>query len=134
MDRIYDNFVARVAEGRKLPESRVREIAKGHVWTGVQAKELGLVDQVGGFYDAVDKAQALAGLSGEPRLKRMTPQASPFEAVEKLFGVSASSARTLAAAAWVFGDPRSQAVLDDMAEARLRSQGGGMVLSPDRLR
>jgi hypothetical protein len=34
----------------------------------------------------------------------------------------------------VFGDPRSQAVLDEVGEARLRAQGGGMVLSPDRLR
>jgi len=134
MDRIYDNFVARVARGRRLPVEKVREIAKGHVWTGVQAKQLGLVDELGGFYDAVAKAQSLAGLSGEPRLKHITPSASPFEALQKMFGVSASSARTLAAAAWVFGDPRAQGVLDSMAEARLRSQGAGMVLSPDRLR
>ncbi|MCH1928485.1 S49 family peptidase, partial [Shewanella sp. C31] len=37
MDRIYDNFIARVARGRKLPVERVREIAKGRVWTGAQA-------------------------------------------------------------------------------------------------
>jgi protease-4 len=133
MDRIYDNFVTRVARGRRLPADRVREIAKGHVWTGAQAKQLGLVDELGGFYDAVAKAQSLAGLTGEPRLKRMTPSASPFEALQKIFGVSASSARTLAAAAGVLGDPRAQGVLDSLAEARLRSEGGGMVLSPDRL-
>jgi protease IV len=134
MDRIYANFVARVAVGRKLAPDRVREIAKGHVWTGVQAKQLGLVDEVGGFYDAVAKAQSLAGLSGEPRLKRMTPQSSPFEAVERMVGVSASSARTLAAAAWVFGDPRAQGILDSLAEARLRQGHQGMVLAPERLR
>jgi protease-4 len=134
MDRIYDNFVARVARGRRLPVDRVREIAKGHVWTGAQAKQLGLVDQLGGFYDAVAKAQSLAGLTGEPRLKRMTPSASPFEAIGKMFGVSATSAKTLAAAAWVLGDPRAEGVLDSLAEARLRSEGAGMVLSPDRLR
>jgi protease IV len=89
---------------------------------------------VGGFYDAVAKAQSLAGLSGEPRLKRMTPQSSPFEAVERMVGVSASSARTLAAAAWVFGDPRAQGILDNLAEARLREGHQGMVLAPDRLR
>ncbi|HEV2531117.1 signal peptide peptidase SppA [Phenylobacterium sp.] len=133
MDRIYDNFVARVALGRKLPPDRVREIAKGHVWTGVQAKQLGLVDEVGGFYDAVAKAQSLAGLSGEPRLRRMTPQSSPFEAVERMVGVSATSARTLAAAAWVFGDPRAQGILDNLAEARLREGHQSMVLAPDRL-
>ena len=132
MDRIYDNFVQRVATGRKLTPDRVREIAKGHVWTGVQAKELGLVDQIGGFYDAVDKAKALAGISGEARLKRMSPSNSAFEAVQKMLGVSATSARTLAAAAWVFGDPRAQGIMDELAQARLRSQGA-MVLGPTRV-
>lgn len=129
MDRIYDNFVARVAEGRRLPVARVQEIARGHVWTGAQARQIGLVDEVGGFYQAVDKAKALAGVSGEVRLRRMSPTATPFAAIAKLLGVETSSARALAAAAWVFGDPRAQQVLDAMAEARLRSQGG-MVLAP----
>jgi protease-4 len=131
MDRIYDNFVQRVSAGRKLPVDRVREIAKGHVWTGAQAKDLGLVDQLGGFYDAVDKAKQLAGVTGEARLKRLSPNNSPFEALQKMLGVSASSARTLAAATWLFGDPKAQQVMDDLAQARLRSQGA-LVLSPDR--
>jgi len=134
MDRIYGNFVARVATGRKLPVERVREIAKGRVWTGEQAKSLGLVDELGGFYQAVDKAKSLAGLTGEIQLRRMTPTEGTFEALQHALGVSAMSARTLAAAAWVFGDPRSQTILDKLAEARLRSQGGGMVLAPTPLR
>lgn len=135
MDRIYANFVARVAEGRKLPVERVREIAKGRVWTGVQARELGLVDEVGGFYQAVDKAKALAGLKGDVRLKRMTTTVSPFEALENALGVSAVSARTLAAAAWVMGDPRAQGILDEMAQERLRgSVGGAAVLAPTPVR
>ena len=134
MDRIYANFITRVAVGRKLPEERVREIAKGRVWTGAQAKSLGLVDELGGFYQAVDKAKSLAGLNGEIRLRRMTPTEGTFEALQNALGVSAMSARTLAAAAWVFGDPRSQSILDGLAEARLRSQGGGMVLAPTPLR
>ncbi|MGZ3377121.1 MAG: signal peptide peptidase SppA, partial [Phenylobacterium sp.] len=133
MDRIYDNFVQRVAVGRKLSPDRVREIAKGHVWTGAQAKDLGLVDQIGGFYDAVAKAKTLAGVAGEARLKRMSPSGSPIEAVQKMLGVSASSAKTLAAAAWVFGDPRAQGILDELGQARLRSQGA-TVLAPTRIR
>jgi len=129
MDTIYGNFVQRVATGRNLPVERVREIAKGHVWTGVQAKQLGLVDELGGFYEAVDKAKALAGVTGDARLKRMTPNSSTFEALEKMLGVSASSVRTLAAAAWLFGDPRAQGLMDELAQARLRSQGA-MVLAP----
>jgi protease-4 len=132
MDRIYNTFITRVAEGRKLPVERVREIARGHVWTGAQARELGLVDELGGFYQAVDRAKALAKLDGEPRLRRMTPGASTFEALEKILGVQASSVRTLAAAAWVFSDPRAKGVLDELAQARLRD-GGAMVLAPTPL-
>jgi len=133
MDRIYDNFVHRVAAGRKLSPERVREIAQGHVWTGVQAKDLGLVDRIGGFYDAVDTAKSLAHITGEARLKRMSPNGSPLEAIQKMMGISASSARTLAAAAWVFGDPRAQGILDELSQARLRSEGA-MVLAPTRVR
>ena len=134
MDRIYDNFIARVALGRNLPPERVREIARGRVWTGAQAKALGLVDEIGGFYQAVDKAKALAGITGEVQLRRMTPSEGTFEALQHALGVSAGSAKTLAAAAWVFGDPRSQAILDGLSESRLRSQGGGMVLAPTPIR
>lgn len=133
MDQIYANFLTRVAEGRNLPLAKVQEIARGHVWTGAQARELGLVDQLGGFYDAVDRAKALAGISGEPRLKRMTPPASSVVALQKLLGLEAASARTLAAAAWVFNDPRAEALIDQAAQARLR-EGGAMVLAPERVR
>jgi protease-4 len=110
----------------------VREIAKGHVWTGAQAKELGLVDEVGGFYDAVAKAKALAGITGEARLKRMTPNGSPFEAVQKMIGVSAAAARTLAVAAGVLSDPRAQGLADELGRAQLRDQGA-LVLAPIRI-
>jgi protease-4 len=133
MDQIYANFVTRVATGRNLPEARVREIAKGRVWTGAQAKELGLVDEIGGFYDAVDKAKALAGIKGEAKLKRMNTQTSPFEALQHALGVSATSVRTLAAAAWVLGDPRAQGMLDQMAQSRMR-EAGATVLAPTPVR
>jgi protease-4 len=125
MDRIYVGFVARVAEGRKLPVERVREIAKGRVWTGVQAKQLGLVDELGGFYEAVEKAKSLANLKGDVRLKKIGGSNSPFEALEKVLGVSETSMRTLAASAWLLGDPRSQTIMDEMAKARLRSTPSG---------
>jgi protease-4 len=131
MDRIYAGFVHRVAEGRNLPEARVREIAKGRVWTGVQAKQLGLVDELGGFYEAVDKAKSLAGIKGEVKLKKVGGSNSPFEALEKVLGVSETSVRTLAASAWLLGDPRSQSILDEMAKARLRSTPSGASVLAD---
>lgn len=131
MDRIYAGFIHRVAEGRKLPPERVREIAKGRVWTGVQAKQLGLVDELGGFYEAVDKAKALAGIKGEVKLKKIGGSKSPFDALEKALGVSGTSARALAASAWLLGDPRSQSILDEMAKARLRSTPSGASVLAD---
>lgn len=131
MDRIYAGFITRVAEGRNLPPAKVREIAKGRVWTGEQAKQLGLVDGLGGYYEAVDKAKALAKLNGDVRIKHMQGGKSPFEAFEKFLGVSETSAKTLAAAAWVLGDPRSQAILDEMAKARLRAAPGGASVLAD---
>jgi protease-4 len=131
MDRIYAGFIDRVAEGRKLPPERVREIAKGRVWTGVQAKQLGLVDELGGFYEAVDKAKSLANIKGEVKLKKVGGSNSPFEALEKMLGVSETSVRTLAASAWLLGDPRSQSILDEMAKARLRSTPSGASVLED---
>src|ERR1700761_7589255 len=109
VDDVYGGFISRVADGRHLTVDRVREIAKGRVWTGEQAAQLGLVDQVGGFYDAVDKAKALAGLAGKPvRLKTYVGRASTLGALGKLLGVSEDSARILATAGSVLADRRVQ--------------------------
>jgi protease-4 len=133
MDQIYEGFVARVAEGRKLPPERVREIARGRVWTGVQAKQLGLVDELGGIEEAVARAKALAKIDGAVHIKKLGGAKSPLETLEHILGVSETSARTLAAAAWVLGDPRAGRILDEIGQARLRAQGAH-VLAPAPLR
>jgi protease-4 len=58
----YDEFVARVAEGRGMEEARVRELAEGRVWMGGDALERGLVDEIGTLGDALDEARRRAGL------------------------------------------------------------------------
>jgi protease-4 len=68
IDRVYGQFLAAVAQGRGLKEADVRKIADGRVVTGADAKELGLVDALGNFYDAVELAKTEAKLSGEPHL------------------------------------------------------------------
>lgn len=66
---VYGQFVAAVAEGRKLPVARVRQLAEGRVYTGKQAKAVGLVDEIGNYYDALKIAAKLGGITGEPRVK-----------------------------------------------------------------
>ena len=68
-DDVYGQFIDAVAQGRGLPEARVREIAEGRIYTGKRARELKLVDELGGFDDAVAAAWSLAGQSGEPKVQ-----------------------------------------------------------------
>lgn len=65
----YDLFLARVAEGRRLPREAVEKVAQGRVWTGAQARELGLVDALGTFEDAVRLAKERAGLSPDEEVE-----------------------------------------------------------------
>jgi len=65
---IKNQFIAEVALGRNLPEDQVRELADGRIFSGAKAKELGLVDDLGNFRDAVDAAVDMAGLVGEIEL------------------------------------------------------------------
>jgi len=62
VERIYDNFITRVAEGRKMSKADVDSIAQGRVWTGADAKRLGLVDVFGGLETAVAIAAKKAKL------------------------------------------------------------------------
>lgn len=62
MNAVYDKFLARVAEGRKMERARVRRAAEGRVWTGRKANELGLVDELGGLFAAVAEARRAGNL------------------------------------------------------------------------
>jgi protease-4 len=90
LDRIYADFTGKVAQGRKLERAKVLEIAKGRVWTGAQAKGLGLVDELGGFPVALRLAKEAAKIApGESvRLQQFPRRKSPMEA---LFGDSDES-------------------------------------------
>jgi protease IV len=65
---VQRQFVDAVAQGRSLPVEKVREIADGRILSGAQCKDLGLVDQLGNFEDAVELAKTLAGIKGEVTL------------------------------------------------------------------
>jgi protease-4 len=65
IDAVYDGFLDRVSDGRRLPRSEVLALAGGRVWSGAQALERKLVDQLGGLDQAVEAARRRAGLSPE---------------------------------------------------------------------
>ena len=74
IDDMYVQFVEAVALGRRLEIEEVRSLADGRVFTGRDAKERKLIDEIGNFQDAVDLTAKLAGISGKPRLLRLTRQ------------------------------------------------------------
>jgi protease-4 len=62
VERGYEVFLNRCAEGRKMSVEAVDSIAQGHVWTGAQAHELGLIDELGGIDQAIELAVDLSGI------------------------------------------------------------------------
>jgi ClpP class serine protease len=71
MGETYARFKARVAEGRGMTDEQVEQIARGRVWTGAQAHEIGLVDELGDFETALALAKELAGLDPEQEYRVM---------------------------------------------------------------
>ncbi|HZL46471.1 MAG TPA: signal peptide peptidase SppA [Opitutaceae bacterium] len=120
VDWIYDEFTTKVAESRKLDKAKVLEIAQGRVWSGVEAKKLGLVDEIGGLGRAIAYAAQKASLGTNYRLtefprkkqlaelinellRDMAPdQAGSDDALMKLFGEFKDQARVLLR----YNDPR----------------------------
>lgn len=86
VDWIYDKFIEKVAEGRKLPRGKVEEIAQGRVWSGLEARRLGLVDEVGGLANAIQYARQAAGLKEGFQLVEYPSRKKLGEALADLFG------------------------------------------------
>ncbi|MGJ5627807.1 signal peptide peptidase SppA [Nostoc sp. CALU 1950] len=92
VNRIYNMFLNKVSQGRKLPEQKVAEIAQGRVWSGVAAKEIGLVDEIGGLNTAIAYAAKQAKL-GEDWEVQEYPRTSSFG--ERFFGRVTEEAQTV---------------------------------------
>lgn len=94
VDWIYDEFVNKVADARKLPKAQVQEIAQGRVWSGAEALKLGLVDEIGGLDAAILFAAEKAGLAPGFSVVEF-PKKKGFEELlaEMLEGMTPSGAR-----------------------------------------
>ena len=131
IDQIYNGFIVHVAAGRNLPEDTVRDIAKGRVWTGDQAAGLHLVDRLGGFYDAVDEAKVLAKLpSGDAvRLVDYPESRSMLGGAGESVRMTLTGLKTLSFLGWAMSDPKAEAVMNTVADERLREEGA-TVMAP----
>ena len=88
LDSVHEQFIRAVAEGRKLPVEKVRELADGRIFSGEQARELGLVDELGNLEDTLAMAATLAGIRGEPEI--VYPEKKRFSLFDYLLQESVS--------------------------------------------
>jgi len=88
IDNMYAQFVSAVAKSRNMNEDAVRRLADGRVYTGQQAKNDGLVDEIGTYQDAVAAAAKMAGISGTPRIVR--PSKKSISILDLVLGESRS--------------------------------------------
>jgi protease-4 len=91
VNRIYNMFLNKVSQGRKLPPQKVAEIAQGRVWSGASAKAIGLVDEIGGLKVAIDYAAKTANLGKNWQLQEY-PRQTTLE--ERLFGRTVEEVQT----------------------------------------
>ncbi len=136
LDHVYTDFAGKVAQGRRLSDARVDELARGRVWTGAEAAGNGLVDEIGGVELAERIARRRAGLApGTP--VRVYPRPNPMDRLRPQESSedrsAASAAGTLAAgasaAAWALGLAESWGPLAQVA-TRMGLPAGGPLLLP----
>lgn len=118
IDRGYQQFIGKVASAREVEVSAIDAVARGRVWSGAQAKERGLVDELGGLGEAIAKAGELAKLAEAPPVRYVEKALSPFEQALADMNRNArmnAMAVGLGPALGLLGEKRAGQVKDDLA-------------------
>jgi protease-4 len=129
MQATYDTFVEKAASGRNTTPERIDTVAQGRVWTGRQAKQLGLVDELGGLERALALAKQRAKISPDAEVELVVypPRRSIFDLARNPFGASAE--RAALAALIGLGDPRALQALT--APLQVFRRGETLALMPN---
>ena len=90
VEKVYDTFTKRVADGRKMKQANVDSIGQGRVWSGVEAKNIGLIDEFGGLNDAIAAAAKMANIS-KYRTIELPKQKDPFTEILSELGNEAET-------------------------------------------
>jgi protease-4 len=138
MQHFYDMFVEKVAQARKRTPAAIDAVAQGRVWTGKQAKGIGLVDQLGGLQEAITVARERAKIPADHEIDLVIypPKRTFFEALSEPFGRSdegsMSATDGLAASAFLrmLKPAERRALADLTAPFRLLQRGEPLALMP----
>lgn len=133
LDRIYVDFTTKVAEGRGMAVEEVREIAKGRIWSGEDALQIGLVDALGGYREAIALAREAAGLEADApvRLKEFPRPKSPFELLFSKDEADSSEQAARAAAVRVIESLRP--AVEVLRQAGVLGPRAGVLTMPERV-
>jgi protease-4 len=92
LDNIYQQFLSDVARNRKIPLAKLKTLAEGRIYSGEEAKQVGLVDAFGNLPDAIEKAGRLGGIKG--RVKAVYPEKEGFSLLRLILGQEAEESLT----------------------------------------
>ncbi|MEM8615624.1 MAG: signal peptide peptidase SppA [Pseudomonadota bacterium] len=120
LERGYERFLEVVTEGRGMTRDELHAVAKGRVWTGRDALGVGLVDEVGGLYEAIQKAKALAEIEADAEVRLITYPKQPqgFSFGGPMVQASAEELAWIGTVAEVTNDPQIQALIDEIEAAQ----------------
>jgi protease-4 len=130
LNEIYDQFTAKAAQGRKMEQPQLEKLARGRIYSGNRAKEIGLIDEIGTLDDAIAAAKKLAGLNPEDKLEKLNlpKPTSPFE---QLFGPLDASAKLNADSQFV--QTLREAFPDLATRVQRLAREPGLTLMPFRI-
>ena len=95
INHVYADFTAKAAKARNTTPAKIDDVAQGRVWTGLQAKQRGLVDTLGSYKDALASAARRARLSGDYRVSYLEPEGSRLDRLLDMVGITALQASGL---------------------------------------
>jgi protease IV len=126
MQATYDLFVEKAAQGRKTTPERIDSIGQGRVWTGRQAKDLGLVDELGGLRRAIALAKERAKIAADREVEIVTfpPRKSFYEVVTNPFGADSTGLAAL------LTEPERRALATLVSPFTLFRRGEPLALMP----
>ena len=113
VERGYDLFTRRCADGRGMSQDDIKQIGEGRVWLGKDAIEIGLVDSLGNINDAINKAVEMAQL-GEYQLVSYPEKKDPFEEMLKIFDTTTPEERLIMQVREFAAKPRIMALMPEV--------------------
>ena len=113
IERGYDLFTSRCAEGRHVSQDYIKSVGEGRVWLGAKGKEIGLVDEIGNIDNAIDKAVELAGLESY-QLVYYPEKTDPIEELLKSLDNTTEEERLILKIRKFCSQPRVMARMDDV--------------------